>query len=1337
MSDKYDELTDREQIYNKPGMFMGPISIKAYDEYIINDDIITLEKVVFSQGWYKILDEVIVNACDQFQQYPGKVDIYVTFDNNGMISVKNTGPGFEVYLKTTSDGKQVYTPEFCLTRTKAGSNVIKESSKGNETTGGINGYGVKLTNIFSKKFTIITVDGRPRKEVFYAQVMKDNMIIIGKPTIIPKQWSNWNEDYDNDLFKKGKNWTDLTPEQKMPHTTIKYLPDYVKFGYDDDDYYLDDELDTLSKLIKTRLYFTAAYLGKHGKVYFNNQQLHCQSISILAKMMICTFDGKSRPIKSCTIENDLPWKVTIGNSNGQAQSISIVNGIIVKKGDHIKHIESLIVLHLKPRVELMTREYKPASITINNLIRDSLFILIICNIPNVEWDAQSKKELTVSKSLTNQYTLSDAYIESVWPLLKKSIEDKFLIGAAKKSHKRPKVNLKNYYPAHKCGIQSDKCSLYVVEGNSAMGTAKSGLDSEQTNIDSDYFGIVSLKGVPLNVRKEISTRVDKDTNQAVIHHHDKFKNNTIWTGFIQLTGLGFEKKYEYFTLEECNKDESKKQRTVQGDKEFKTLKYGRIIGLVDQDEDGKGQIWGLFMNCIALFWPYLFKRKWIFRQNTPITRVYDKNENLIKTFYNTNESDQWLEKFNVSTNIIKYYKGLGSHTNEETDEMMKNYDSHMECMMYDDHAENIFEIYFGKNTNLRKEELSICSSLEQKLDFDDYIKIDKAQPTFKATLSKCSNVLRTDTKSFQLHNILRHTPHAIDGMLPVRRKIICASFVKFGQSNVEIEIYKLSGNVAENMAYHHGDSSLGLAITHMAQHFTGGRILPLLLPRGNFGSRSLGGTDAASVRYIKTKLNIKLVKSAIIDEDKWILPYNFDGNTRIEPVFFVPIIPLSILEDQQTMGSGWGSNVYARDVFEIIKSIEERIVHLQDYGKDKSRNKITNVTEDITASTHGYKYNSVRHIDINDNMSEYSYGHYELNGNKLIIKELPRKIWNHSYIHGSDINPCPDCKVNKRCDVCQYKIDNNIGIEHKKFVKKVIDKSTNKGINIIIELEPGAIKTISTWFYKKINKASINFNKKLSRINKKMQKNEDELAQLLSDEPYVQGDDVDVDSTPAEDIEIKCEITEDIQYNAIIHYFNLRKSMKRNLNFIVNGLGIKKNGSNQYLKSYNSYMHVFDHWFSVRKNYYIKRICRAIIISKLKIIMYKNIIKFIRLRNKYSLSDILKDDQIKIIDDTKEYTRIDRNILDNPKYIKARFIKEHVLKKNAGYMYLLKLNSLQMNKAGLKLYIDKLQEEENLLTIFQTDNKGFIGSDAWLSELSTLKEIITVGLNNNWSTRKR
>ena len=86
----------------------------------------------------------------------------------------------------------------------------------------------------------------------------------------------------------------------------------------------------------------------------------------------------------------------------------------------------------------------------------------------------------------------------------------------------------------------------------------------------------------------------------------------------------------------------------------------------------------------------------------------------------------------------------------------------------------------------------------------------------------------------------------------------------------EIKVAQLAGYVAEHSAYHHGEQSLCSTIVNMAQTYVGSNNINYLEPIGQFGTRNLGGKDAASARYIYTNLN-PITRKIFREDDDHIL----------------------------------------------------------------------------------------------------------------------------------------------------------------------------------------------------------------------------------------------------------------------------------------------------------------------------------------------------------------------------------------------------------------------------------------------------------------------------------
>lgn len=84
----------------------------------------------------------------------------------------------------------------------------------------------------------------------------------------------------------------------------------------------------------------------------------------------------------------------------------------------------------------------------------------------------------------------------------------------------------------------------------------------------------------------------------------------------------------------------------------------------------------------------------------------------------------------------------------------------------------------------------------------------------------------------------------------------------------------------------------------MAQDFVGSNNINLLVPSGQFGTRLTGGKDAASPRYIFTRLD-PIARKLFPKEDDVLLDYIEEDGDSIEPSFFCPVIPLLLVNGSQ------------------------------------------------------------------------------------------------------------------------------------------------------------------------------------------------------------------------------------------------------------------------------------------------------------------------------------------------------------------------------------------------------------------------------------------------------
>lgn len=137
----------------------------------------------------------------------------------------------------------------------------------------------------------------------------------------------------------------------------------------------------------------------------------------------------------------------------------------------------------------------------------------------------------------------------------------------------------------------------------------------------------------------------------------------------------------------------------------------------------------------------------------------------------------------------------------------------------------------------------------------------------------------------------------------------------------EIKVAQLAGYVAEHTAYHHGEASLVSTIVGMAQDFVGANNLPLLQPVGQFGTRLQGGKDAASARYIFTKLS-PVARALFPAADDELLRRRDDDGDLVEPHAYVPIIPLVLVNGATGIGTGWSTYVPMYHPLAVVDAVE-------------------------------------------------------------------------------------------------------------------------------------------------------------------------------------------------------------------------------------------------------------------------------------------------------------------------------------------------------------------------------------------------------------------------------
>jgi DNA topoisomerase-2 len=110
----------------------------------------------------------------------------------------------------------------------------------------------------------------------------------------------------------------------------------------------------------------------------------------------------------------------------------------------------------------------------------------------------------------------------------------------------------------------------------------------------------------------------------------------------------------------------------------------------------------------------------------------------------------------------------------------------------------------------------------------------------------------------------------------------------------------------------------------MAQDFVGSNNINLLEPGGQFGTRIVGGKDAASPRYIFTRLS-PVARLLFPEVDDALLNHLEDDGVMIEPKFYCPIIPLLLINGAQGIGTGWSTFIPSHNVRDVLEHIRAKL----------------------------------------------------------------------------------------------------------------------------------------------------------------------------------------------------------------------------------------------------------------------------------------------------------------------------------------------------------------------------------------------------------------------------
>ena len=632
----------------------------------------------------------------------------------------------------------------------------------------------------------------------------------------------------------------IKPCKTKSMVEVSWTPDFKRFGWKENVIPED-----LLQVLHRRVVDSAMTVGKEVKVTWCGTAIKFRDLASYASWYLPN---------DATLVAENPqvgWQVAVAdNPFDKAFSVSFVNGIWTRSGKHVDDITSQLVSHISGYLEAKKKiKVKPG------MIKDSLAIFLNCEIENPSFSSQTKEVLTTKVSCK----LDESFLKKV--ISKLNLVDKLVEQQNVKDNKDnsktdgkksskisgiPKLDDAVYAGT----IRSHDCSLILTEGDSAKAMALSGLSQEQRK----YYGIYPLKGKVLNV---------KDTGAKKVEQTEEIAN------LKKILGLESGKEY----------------------KDIKSLRYGKILIMTDQDYDGS-HIRGLLINVFHELWHTLFAIPgFITYMATPIVKATKGNK--VLPFYTQFEYEEWRKKPESNGWKIKYYKGLGTSTRDEAKEYFKN----MNVVNY---------AYTGQDSD---NSIELAFNKQQADDRKDWLKtysreniVNKKPGEFLPYQEFVNN----DLIHFSNYNLERSIPNLMDGLKTSQRKILYSAFKRNLKS--EIRVAQFAGYVSEHSGYHHGEASLNEAIIGMAQDFVGSNNIPFLVPQGQFGTRLEGGKDSASPRYIHTYLQ-PYIANLFPSDDFDCLTYRDDDGILVEPEWYAPILPMLLVNGCRGIGTGYSTSV--------------------------------------------------------------------------------------------------------------------------------------------------------------------------------------------------------------------------------------------------------------------------------------------------------------------------------------------------------------------------------------------------------------------------------------------
>lgn len=905
---KYTHLSQRNQILKRPSQHIGSTKTTKQLVWIANKDKIVEQEIAHNPGLIHIFYEVLGNAQDNYFRSKGSDHPLKKIEVN---VDKETGE-----VSVWNDG--LWIP-----------NVVHEWEDDEEVIDDNEHYEAEIifghlnssSNYHDEKEDRVG-GGLHGVGVKLTNIFSTDFTVEAfDPDHGLKFVGNWENNMS--VFNKPKI---SKLKQKKGYTKVTYKADFTRFGVKG---YTAKHLAVMRKLCVDCAMITGQ------KVIFNGEALPIKDL--------LTYVGYYTDEAKVEFKSGDSTVVVCQKPAFEAglSQMSWVNGINTARGGvHVNQWKKDI---FQPLLEKIKSKYSkgkqsnPVRVTMKTL-EQYLMLFVNCNLNNPEFDGQTKGTLNSPVPKTS-VPASKITTMMKWGFMDE-IEETVRIQGMKElrktdGKKTSSISIPKAVDANKAGtVKSNECTLFITEGDSAKAFAVKGISALDRG--TDWYGVLPVRGKVLNVRGKSADQINK--NKEI-------------TDLKKILGLRNGVDYS-------------------DDKEFQTLRYGRIRILTDADPDGD-HIKGLVINFFQYFFPELITRSFVTSLRTPIVKAQIGKK--IETFYYLKDFKDWAEgKTKFKT---KYYKGLGTSQDAEILEIFENprYIRYID----DKSASATVKMVFEKEKD---------SADNRKLWLENYTEEEFVYEEDSGEEQvPISEFFNNEMIRFSIYDNQRSIPSVVDGFKPSQRKAMWVG-LKVLNTTKDYKVAQFAAEVAKVAQYHHGEVSMQQAIVGMAQTFVGANNIALFYEAGQFGTRLEGGTDAAAARYIFTRL-ASVTRYIFRKEDDPILDYLEDDGQSIEPRFFVPIVPMLLVNGCTGIGTGYSSNVPAFNPLHLVQWIRAWI---DAEGED------TDDYPELIPWYWGFK-GVVKWDDNNAKRVNYYGNSKKLSQNCYEISELPIKVWTDDY----------------------------------------------------------------------------------------------------------------------------------------------------------------------------------------------------------------------------------------------------------------------------------------------------------------------------------------------------